>query len=258
MTRPYKYCNNKVYAIADVVVGRNAKKKSETDKHLKYFVVLKPLLKDQLCAFMMYQFFEAYSKFGSNPDIVKEMEDKHGICACQFLYEFCTDGCTDDNTNISHIKERVKALFEDDDPLKFNEVNTGLDSLQPMLQNVRKMFTDHKSPMQPMIFGSVLLMYYKWLHNACAKGDLTKVRFNDNVIKFLHKTKGFWKHKENVGVFKNISDSNFLGDDYSFDKFYEQLKGNYDVKYLDAFSPLPAEDMVEKGKNDLCLLHERF
>ena len=165
-TRPYKYCNNKVYAIADVVVGRNAKKKSETDKHLKYFVVLKPLLKDQLCAFMMYQFFEAYSKFGSNPDIVKEMEDKHGIYACQFLYEFCTDGCTDDNTNISHIKERVKALFEDDDPLKFNEVNTGLDSLQPMLQNVRKMFTDHKSPMQPMIFGSVLLMYYKWLHNA--------------------------------------------------------------------------------------------
>ena len=255
--RPKKYSKNSVYAIDDVIVGSNTKKKSERDKHLKYFNVLKPLLKDQLCAYMMYQFFEAYSKFGSNPDIVKDMTDKHGIYACQFLLEFRSDGCTDDNTNISHIKEHVKALFEDEEPLKFDEVNTGLEHLQKMLGNVREMF-NHKSPMQPTIFGSLLLMYYKWLHNACAKGDLTEFRFNDNVTRFLLRPKKFWEQEGNEDVFKNISDSNFLGDDYSFNKFYEQLKGKDDVQYLDAFSPLPVDDMVENGKNDLCLLHERF
>ena len=254
-----KYNKLKVYAIDDVVLGQTRLKKGGMKPQLRHFDSLKQLLKDQLCAFMMHQFFEAYSKFGSNPDIVKDMTDKHGICACQFLLEFRSDGCKDDNdhTNITHIKEHVKKLF-DEEPLKLDQVITGLDSLEPTFKQVRKMMTSHDVvPMQPTIFGSLLLMYYKWLHNACAMGVLKKFTFNVNVQKFLIDPKKFLLENENV-VFQEIKDSNFLGDKYSFNTFYEQLSGKDNILHLDAFTPLTVDEMVEKGKDDLCLLHERF
>ena len=254
-----KYNKLKVYAIDDVVLGQTRLKKGGTNPQLRHFDSLKQLLKDQLCAFMMHQFFEAYSKFGSNPDIVKDMRDKHGIYACQFLLEFRSDGCKDDNdhTNITHIKEHVKKLF-DEEPLKLDQVITGLDSLEPTFKQVRKMMTSHDVvPMQPTIFGSLLLMYYKWLHNACAMGVLKKFTFNENVQKFLIDPKKFLLENENV-VFQEIKDSNFLGDKYSFNTFYEQLSGKDNILHLDAFTPLTVDEMVEKGKDDLCLLHERF
>ena len=59
---------------------------------------------------------------------------------------------------------------------------------------------------------------------------------------------------ESKPLFKNIEDSNFLGNEYSFDNFMTELTGTYNINtHCDTFFPGTMSEMYNVGKSMIIL-----
>ena len=207
----------------------------------------KALFRDQLCAFMTYQFLKAYRIYGPNPDFLKNIQDEHGLYAFLFLSQLSMNDETERKHLFHRVQQKVIQLFETGP--KFDRVTFVIQSIQNdnYINNTLEKIQSHN---KPTMFGGLLLMYYKWMHDKCTSDILNEFQFNENVTNFM-KTINV---SESKPIFKNIEDSNFLGNEYSFDNFMTELTGTYNINtHCDTFFPGTMSEMYNVGKSMIIL-----
>ena len=224
--------------------------KSHHAKRISYpLIYFERLFRDQLCAFMIYQFLEAYGLYGSNPDFLESVQGEHGLYAFLFLTQI--SGCDKDAKIVIYerIVEKAITLFEHE-AAKLSRVKFALRKLkddEEQQQNIYAPFAAIESKNAPTMFGGLLLMYHKWIHDKCSCGDLQNFTFHDNVKTFMA---GFGDNKFDATIFKDINESNMLDNTFSFKSFMKELTSTYRIEtHFDIFFPGTMTDLSSLGKS---------